>query len=834
MANKIEIVVVYDGKNVKAGIKGTSSEIKKLGSATEQAGKKTGIFGKSLSLLKKALPVVGIGVVVAKLVSFGIESFKAAAAAERLGTATNNLAQAIGSSGNAMVEAITSASMETISRTDAMTAANKALMFDLVKNSDQMAELTKIAITLGAAMGQDATKSLSDMTTALGRQSPLILDNLGLIVDLEAETKKYAEANDKSVDSLTELERKQVFVNAALEQGRLKVAELGGVTLDSGLISSVGTYDEYLDRLGQVEEASKVGAAGFAPWVRGLRLTAEEFDNLKKAAEKAEEAFAVEKYSSMYAESMRIITESEKERVEALVTGAQRYIEIAQDEAAARYEVGQSYLAEIELAKEAAAVRRSLAGEQANFILDLRDLNDQRLDDASDFYSQLAEIQGSAEEKSKEAATSLSDELEKIEQDKADKLHWVMTGAHARTAEENAAALAFHSAHYDELKATAIAKTKEKTDAILSEQSRAEAAAATAREKELADYQEHLNKLKIQTTLSMLETSGQLEQLTGLVGISASEAADLINAGLIPVTQDLAAAMQDTMVGLEDSLDSASATAATNQEIIQEAMEGTLDSAEEMGTGTNEALGLMNTGFGEDLPTSAAAAATATDLFTTTAAEQMGTLMEDGILPFEEELDIISDETIPTLEEAYLQAMILMTEATQLLVDKVRELETSIIAAATAAIQMGKDIEEGMKKAVEGFEKAADSLKDYLFPAIKKAIEYLNKMRDSALEAADAVLSTGEALPTGGEGGGAPGPSGFQHGTPPGGFLVPGSFGIDEFVARFSGGERIFAYPNGGGGQTVNNYYFNQTVNTRATTGTTLHDYETAIALIGA
>lgn len=64
-------------------------------------------------------------------------------------------------------------------------AYNKALMFGLVQNEQEMASLTRIAVTLGAAMGQSAAKSIDDLSTALGRNSPLILDNLGISIKLE-------------------------------------------------------------------------------------------------------------------------------------------------------------------------------------------------------------------------------------------------------------------------------------------------------------------------------------------------------------------------------------------------------------------------------------------------------------------------------------------------------------------------------------------------------------------------------------------------------------------------------------------------------------------------
>jgi len=155
-----------------------------------------------------------------------------------------------------------------------------------------------------------------------------------------------------------------------------------------------------------------------------------------------------------------------------------------------------------------------------------------------------------------------------------------MTGAHARTEAENAEALNYWNAYYDDLVTTATAKTKEQTDAVIAEQGRAEAAANAAREKEKAAMEQHLEELKLKTALSVLETTGQLSQLTGLVGVSAGEAAELISAGVIPVTNELGLAIQGTMQGIQTSMAEATATAAANQGVLDQALAGTLTQAQ--------------------------------------------------------------------------------------------------------------------------------------------------------------------------------------------------------------------------------------------------------------
>lgn len=114
---------------------------------------------------------------------------------------------------------------------DLLQAANKGSLLGLDAMGIQFAEVASVATTLGRAMGQDAAKSVDDLTTALSRMSPQILDNLGIKVDLTAATEAYARSVGKSVTALTEEEKKLAFATAAMEAARAKAAALGEVQL---------------------------------------------------------------------------------------------------------------------------------------------------------------------------------------------------------------------------------------------------------------------------------------------------------------------------------------------------------------------------------------------------------------------------------------------------------------------------------------------------------------------------------------------------------------------------------------------------------------------------
>jgi len=133
------------------------------------------------------------------------------------------------------IEAIQSASMGAINSTQAMSMATRALTFDVTENAEDMRRLTQVAITLGRAQGLDATRAVSDLTVALGRQSPMILDNLGITMKLSEAYEGYAEKNGIAVSAMTATQKRAAFVSEALAKGTEVATKLGGVTEDLGI-----------------------------------------------------------------------------------------------------------------------------------------------------------------------------------------------------------------------------------------------------------------------------------------------------------------------------------------------------------------------------------------------------------------------------------------------------------------------------------------------------------------------------------------------------------------------------------------------------------------------
>jgi len=115
----------------------------------------------------------------------------------------------------------------TVGDLEIMKAANTAIQLGLPVTAESMAELADTAQRLGRATGRDAALALADLTTGIGRQSRMILDNLGILVDTEAAYKAYAATLGKSAEQLTDAEKKVAFFNATMEGARATVASMG-------------------------------------------------------------------------------------------------------------------------------------------------------------------------------------------------------------------------------------------------------------------------------------------------------------------------------------------------------------------------------------------------------------------------------------------------------------------------------------------------------------------------------------------------------------------------------------------------------------------------------
>ena len=164
----------------------------------------------------------GIGLANKAIVSFVEKSAKI----EGLERSFRSLTRGIGGSEKSLGK-LREAVNNTVNDTDLMTQANNAMLLGVVKSDDEMAQLFDTAQRLGKAVGVDATDAVNSLVTGMGRQSKLMLDNLGITLDTNEAYEKYAEKIGVSVSALSDQEKKIAFNEEVLRISKDMVESLG-------------------------------------------------------------------------------------------------------------------------------------------------------------------------------------------------------------------------------------------------------------------------------------------------------------------------------------------------------------------------------------------------------------------------------------------------------------------------------------------------------------------------------------------------------------------------------------------------------------------------------
>jgi hypothetical protein len=198
-------------------------------------------LGKQESALKRLgrfLHQTGLGyaVLAGAAVGFGVSSVKAALESER---AMQQFNLTLGETAQTMLKDLREASQRMASDFALVNAANRALALGIDRN--QLPELMQAATARSKVFGRTVEQAFDDITIGIGRQSRMILDNLGIILNLDETYAKFADQIGKTSDSLSEYERKQALTNEIIEKSQ-------------GLIRAQmyleDTHSEKLQRLG--------------------------------------------------------------------------------------------------------------------------------------------------------------------------------------------------------------------------------------------------------------------------------------------------------------------------------------------------------------------------------------------------------------------------------------------------------------------------------------------------------------------------------------------------------------------------------------------------------
>lgn len=195
-AGKVTVVVDANTKKLNSGLKQAKTEVSKFGTTI----KKMGIAS-----------TIGWAVAATAVTSFVKQATFATIEFEQRFASFTRLVEG---DANQMLEQLQRASRGTVSSLSLVTQANNAILLGI--EQDQLPRLLKAAEVLGAAVGRTTEQAFGDLTMGIGRQSRMILDNLGIIVKAEDAYKSYAKSIGVSVDALTAQQRQLAFNQAVM------------------------------------------------------------------------------------------------------------------------------------------------------------------------------------------------------------------------------------------------------------------------------------------------------------------------------------------------------------------------------------------------------------------------------------------------------------------------------------------------------------------------------------------------------------------------------------------------------------------------------------------
>lgn len=208
MANKdsrVKISFVADEAQLNSALQRIES---RLGSLEKSA--KTTALSLSFQSIQQGIQI--LDQLAQKLNAFALQG----ASFNLLNSEFEKLTRNAGELSSTVLDKLDKAAKNSISNRDLILAANRANLLGVATESDKLVKLMEIAVARGDALGVSTTQAFDNIVTGLGRGSALILDNLGILVDIDKINKQYADGIGKTVTALSEEEKKTALINAVI------------------------------------------------------------------------------------------------------------------------------------------------------------------------------------------------------------------------------------------------------------------------------------------------------------------------------------------------------------------------------------------------------------------------------------------------------------------------------------------------------------------------------------------------------------------------------------------------------------------------------------------
>ena len=155
------------------------------------------------------------------------------------------------SDGEALLKKLQKATAGTVSDFQLMKGASTALQLGL--SEEALPAMAEFSSKVGPALGETAEFMFDSIVRGVGRASPLILDNLGLVIDVQKEYQKWADANGVAASEIDKATKLQIIQNAVMEEAKERGMDLEGA-LDTAAAKQAklsAQFDNAKVKLGQ-------------------------------------------------------------------------------------------------------------------------------------------------------------------------------------------------------------------------------------------------------------------------------------------------------------------------------------------------------------------------------------------------------------------------------------------------------------------------------------------------------------------------------------------------------------------------------------------------------
>lgn len=167
-----------------------TKQLDKIVADTSRGTKTMDSAWKKLSDSIMQAKTVVVGWLTGRAAQFVVQIAEYAEKADLANVAFKNLAQRIGVDATAALEDMRVSARGTVADLDLMAAANKAIILGAAKSNAELQRLVEYGTRLGNAMGLTAAEGVEKLAMGIAKQSPEMLDSVGIIIKMEEAAKK--------------------------------------------------------------------------------------------------------------------------------------------------------------------------------------------------------------------------------------------------------------------------------------------------------------------------------------------------------------------------------------------------------------------------------------------------------------------------------------------------------------------------------------------------------------------------------------------------------------------------------------------------------------------